>query len=55
MWIQRLGWKERFKTVSRNRAHNNSRFDVFYDGTGTNNTFIRNRCGTSNAEGLCGE
>jgi parallel beta-helix repeat protein len=40
--------------VNGNTAHNNSPADLVYDGSGTNNQFADNDCGTSQPSGLCG-
>ena len=39
--------------VNGNTAHNNSPADLVYDGSGTNNQFADNDCGTSQPGGLC--
>jgi parallel beta-helix repeat protein len=40
-------------TVVENRALDNKPFDILYDGTGTGNRFVENRCRTSKPSGLC--
>jgi hypothetical protein len=40
-------------TVVDNTALNNKPFDILYDGTGTGNRFVENRCQTSQPPGLC--
>jgi Right handed beta helix region len=39
--------------IARNSVHRNRPFDLFWDGTGVNVSFVRNRCGTSGPAGLC--
>ncbi|MFL5766710.1 MAG: right-handed parallel beta-helix repeat-containing protein [Actinomycetota bacterium] len=40
--------------VARNKLHDNSPYDIWYDGSGKNNDFAGNRCTSSNPGGLCG-
>jgi hypothetical protein len=40
--------------VRHNRARNNLPADLVYDGSGSGNRFVRNRCETSIPAGLCG-
>ncbi|MBJ7599169.1 right-handed parallel beta-helix repeat-containing protein [Candidatus Nephthysia bennettiae] len=40
-------------TVVENTVLNNKSFDILYDGTGTGNRFVENRCQTSMPPGLC--
>ena len=45
-------------TPARNKIKSNSAFDnhpddIFWDGTGSGNTFVDNLCGTSRPDGLC--
>jgi nitrous oxidase accessory protein NosD len=40
--------------VRQNQARNNDPADLLYDGSGSGNRFIRNDCGTSIPNGLCG-
>ena len=40
--------------VARNKLHDNSPYDIWYDGTGKNNDFVDNRCSSSRPGGLCG-
>jgi parallel beta-helix repeat protein len=40
--------------VARNKLHDNSPYDIWYDGTGKNNDFAGNRCSSSKPGGLCG-
>ncbi|MEX2459529.1 MAG: right-handed parallel beta-helix repeat-containing protein [Actinomycetota bacterium] len=40
--------------VNGNTAHNNSPADLVYDGSGSNNQFADNDCGSSQPSGLCG-
>ncbi len=39
--------------IRKNRAFGNEPVDLFWDGSGTGNVFARNRCGTSDPDGLC--
>ena len=39
--------------IEKNRLSNNSPVDIFSDGSGSGNTFNRNRCSASNPGGLC--
>jgi hypothetical protein len=39
--------------VTRNHVHGSGAFDLFWDGTGTGNTFADNHCETSDPAGLC--
>ncbi len=39
--------------VERNKLHGNSPYDIWYDGSGKNNSFQNNRCQTSSPRGLC--
>ena len=36
-----------------NRARNNGPFDIAYDGSGSGNMFVNNRCGTSSPSSIC--
>jgi len=40
--------------VARNKLHDNSPYDIWYDGSGKNNDFAGNRCSSSSPGGLCG-
>jgi nitrous oxidase accessory protein NosD len=40
-------------TIRKNVAFRNQPFDIFWDGTGTGNRFVDNRCATSQPGGLC--
>jgi hypothetical protein len=40
--------------IARNKLHDNSPYDIWYDGSGKNNDFADNRCGSSSPGGLCG-
>ena len=40
--------------IARNKLHDNSPYDIWYDGTGKNNQFADNRCSSSSPGGLCG-
>jgi parallel beta-helix repeat protein len=40
--------------IARNKLHNNSPYDIWYDRSGKNNTFADNRCSSSSPGGLCG-
>jgi nitrous oxidase accessory protein NosD len=40
--------------VERNKLHGNAPFDIWYDGTGKNNSFEGNRCSSASPGGLCG-
>jgi hypothetical protein len=39
--------------IKENHAHNNSPFDIFYDGSGHNNQFVNNDCGSSMPAWIC--
>jgi nitrous oxidase accessory protein NosD len=39
--------------IKENHAQNNSPFDIMYDGTGFNNQFVDNDCGTSTPAFIC--
>jgi parallel beta-helix repeat protein len=39
--------------VERNKLHGNSPYDIWYDGSGKNNSFQNNRCSSSRPRGLC--
>jgi parallel beta helix pectate lyase-like protein len=39
--------------IKENHAHNNSPFDILYDGSGFNNRFVDNDCGTSSPAFIC--
>jgi parallel beta-helix repeat protein len=39
--------------VERNKLHSNEPYDIWYDGTGKNNSFDNNRCRTSSPRSIC--
>jgi hypothetical protein len=39
--------------VERNKLHGNEPYDIWYDGTGKNNSFQNNRCRTSSPRSIC--
>jgi Right handed beta helix region len=47
------GTVEAGNTIIENQAYHNQSADISWDGKGRNNDFIRNKCGTSNPDGLC--
>jgi len=47
------GADESSNRVIANRAHGNEPVDLFWDQRGTGNTFLANRCATSDPAGLC--